>query len=324
MDTCTDRESRDLRLTLAHAFISTPTSLFLAASCTRLLPMASPARPEFLLTAVVALFVALILFRAALAAWLALATRLTFLPSALRLLFGRAVMLIGSGAARRLVIAGARSSALGIATLGFGMGGAAIAAPLPLETDSTASNSESVSWLWHSTDPTEASPSDLGRLTPSPQNDAEQAQAPTQDLQTPAHSPEQFPKTDQTRPQDLTHSTRRSEPSSTTDPDPRSTKLQSAPPAPDLKASTGSAPSGEGPLSHQGSELDSLQARATLTVEPGDCLWSIAETLLPSGASDSQIDAAWRALYAANASVVGSDPSLIHPGTVLVLPQELK
>lgn len=323
MDTCTDRESRDLRLTLAHAFISTPTSLFLAASCTRLLPMASPARPEFLLTAVVTAFVALILFRAALASWLALATRLTFLPSALRLFFGRAVMLIGSGAARRLVIAGARSSALGIATLGFGMGGAAIAAPLPLETDSTASNSESVSWLWHSTDPAEASPSDLGRLTPSTQNDAEQAQAPTQDLQTPARSPEQFPKTDQTHPQDLTHSARRSEPSST-DPDPRSTNLESAPPAPDLKASAGSTPSGEGPLSHHGSELDSLQARATLTVEPGDCLWNIAETLLPSGASDSQIDAAWRALYAANASVVGSDPSLIHPGTVLVLPQESK
>ena len=34
-------------------------------------------------------------------------------------------MSIGSGAARRLVIAGARTSALGIATLGFGMGGAA-------------------------------------------------------------------------------------------------------------------------------------------------------------------------------------------------------
>ena len=323
MDTCTDYESRDLRLTLAHAFISTPTSLFLAANCTRLLPMASPARPEFLLTAVVTAFVALILFRAALAAWLALATRLTVLPSALRLFFGRAVMLIGSGAARRLVIAGARSSALGIATLGFSMGGAAIAAPLPLETDSTASNSESVSWLWHSTDPAEASPSDLGRLTPSPQNGADQAQAPTQDLQTPARSPEQSPKTDQTHPQDLTHSARRSGPSST-NPDPRSTKLQSTPPAPDLKASTGSAPSGEGPLSHQGSELDSLQARATLTVEPGDCLWSIAETLLPSGVSDSQIDAAWRALYAANASVVGSDPSLIHPGTVLVLPQESK
>ena len=323
MDTCTDRESRDLRLTLAHAFVSTPTSLFLAASCTRLLPMASPVRPEFLLTAVVTAFVALILFRAALAAWLALATRLTVLPSALRLFFGRAVMLIGSGAARRLVIAGARSSALGIATLGFSMGGAAIAAPLPLETDSTASNSESVSWLWHSTDPAEASPSDLGRLTPSPQNGAEQAQASTLDLQTPARSPEQSPKTDQTHPQDLTHSARRSGPSST-NPDPRSTKLQSTPPAPDLKASTGSAPSGEGPLSHQGSELDSLQPRATLTVEPGDCLWSITETFLPSGASDSQIDAAWRALYAANASVVGSDPSLIHPGTVLVLPQESK
>lgn len=323
MDTCTNRESRDLRLTLAHAFVSTPTSLFLAASFTRLLPMASPAHPEFLLTAAVTAFVALILFRAALAAWLALATRLTFLPSVLRFSFGRAVMLIGSGAARRLVIAGARRSALGLATLGFGMSGAAIAAPLPLETDSTASNSESVSWLWHSTDPAEASPSDLGRLTPSPQNNAEQAQAPTQDLQTPARSPEQSPKTDQTHPQDLTHSARRSGPSST-NPDPRSTTLQSTPLSPDLKASTGSAPSGEGPLSHQGSELDSLQARATLTVEPGDCLWSIAETLLPSGASDSQIDAAWRALYAANASVVGSDPSLIHPGTVLVLPQELK
>ncbi len=323
MDTRTDLESRDLRLTLAHAFISTPGSLFLAASFTSLLPMASPAHPEFVLTALIALFVALVLFRAALVSWLALATRLVFLPSALRLLFARVVVSIGSGAARRLVIAGARTSALGIATLGFGMGGAAIAAPLPLEGDSTASSFDSVSWLWHSTDPTEAPPAAPAPFAPSPRSDTERTQALAQDLQAPAHSPEQFPTTDQTRPQDLTHSARSSEPSPT-DPDPRSQDLDTAPLAPDLKASAGNPSSGEGSLSHQKPDLASLQAPATFTVAPGDCLWSIAEALLPSGVPDSQIDATWRALYEANASVIGSDPSLIHPGTVLVLPQESK
>src|SRR6266700_6031170 len=47
-------------------------------------------------------------------------------------------------------------------------------------------------------------------------------------------------------------------------------------------------------------------------VQPGDTLSGIAAALAARGG--------WPALYAANRRVVGADPNLIHPGTVLVLP----
>ena len=59
---------------------------------------------------------------------------------------------------------------------------------------------------------------------------------------------------------------------------------------------------------------------ATYTVRPGDCLWSIAATLLGSGATNVAIDQRWRQIYEANRAAVGEDPSLIHPGLVLTLP----
>jgi resuscitation-promoting factor RpfA len=55
-------------------------------------------------------------------------------------------------------------------------------------------------------------------------------------------------------------------------------------------------------------------------VEPGDCLWSIADDHLPAGASSAQIDRYWRAIYAANRPLIGSDPDLIFPDQVLTLP----
>jgi len=58
----------------------------------------------------------------------------------------------------------------------------------------------------------------------------------------------------------------------------------------------------------------------TYTVVPGDCLWTIAAHRLPPTAPASDIDRAWRAIYVANRSVVGSNPNLILPGQVLVLP----
>ena len=59
---------------------------------------------------------------------------------------------------------------------------------------------------------------------------------------------------------------------------------------------------------------------ATYVVTSGDCLWSIAARLLGPKATTVAIDREWRAIYAANATSIGSDPNLIHPGLILVLP----
>lgn len=59
----------------------------------------------------------------------------------------------------------------------------------------------------------------------------------------------------------------------------------------------------------------------SITVTPGDSLWSIAASLHPD-ADDASIDAAWRAIYEANADTL-PDPNLIHPGQKLTLPQDL-
>lgn len=57
--------------------------------------------------------------------------------------------------------------------------------------------------------------------------------------------------------------------------------------------------------------------RAGVIVQPGDSLWSIAADRLPPSADDAEIDAAWRALYDANRSVIGPEPDLIHPGLTI-------
>ncbi|WP_165372444.1 LysM peptidoglycan-binding domain-containing protein [Nocardioides iriomotensis] len=57
----------------------------------------------------------------------------------------------------------------------------------------------------------------------------------------------------------------------------------------------------------------------SVEVRPGDSLWAVAERALGPGASDAAVDAAWRAIAAANARVV-DDPDLIFPGTELALP----
>lgn len=52
-------------------------------------------------------------------------------------------------------------------------------------------------------------------------------------------------------------------------------------------------------------------------VRAGESLWSIAASSAPEG---SDLDARWRAIWAANRDVVGDDPDLILPGQRLRLP----
>ena len=67
--------------------------------------------------------------------------------------------------------------------------------------------------------------------------------------------------------------------------------------------------SGEGRLP------DNMERAAdhSYTVVQGDCLWNIAKARYGSGIDYIRI-------YEANRSVIGDDPDLIFPGTVLVLP----
>lgn len=65
----------------------------------------------------------------------------------------------------------------------------------------------------------------------------------------------------------------------------------------------------------------SRQRTRTVTVQPGDSLWSIARGLLPADAGTRQVAAAWQALREANASTLGGDADLIFPGTRLVVPR---
>lgn len=58
----------------------------------------------------------------------------------------------------------------------------------------------------------------------------------------------------------------------------------------------------------------------TVRVRTGDSLWSIAAAILPTDASRSEVDMAWRAIAAANTDVLGPDPHLIFPGTTLRVP----
>lgn len=61
-------------------------------------------------------------------------------------------------------------------------------------------------------------------------------------------------------------------------------------------------------------------AAHSVTVRPGDSLWSIAQRALPQPATDDAIDSAWRAWYVTNLPVIGDDPDLIRPGQVLFPP----
>jgi resuscitation-promoting factor RpfA len=67
-------------------------------------------------------------------------------------------------------------------------------------------------------------------------------------------------------------------------------------------------------------EATSAERVATVAVKPGDCLWAIAASSLGAGVGNAEIAAEWRRWYAANRRVIGPDPNLILPGTVLTAP----
>ncbi len=57
-----------------------------------------------------------------------------------------------------------------------------------------------------------------------------------------------------------------------------------------------------------------------VVVRAGDSLWSIARRALGPGARDRQVAQTWPRWWAANRSVVGDHPDLIHPGDRLSAP----
>jgi nucleoid-associated protein YgaU len=60
----------------------------------------------------------------------------------------------------------------------------------------------------------------------------------------------------------------------------------------------------------------------TVVVRTGDSLWSIARRELGPAATDREVVARWRAIYAANRGRIGPDPDLITPGQHLRLPRK--
>ena len=66
------------------------------------------------------------------------------------------------------------------------------------------------------------------------------------------------------------------------------------------------------------------QTHHVVVVRPGDSLWAITARRLSPSAGDAEVTAGWQALYARNRAVVGDDPSLIHPGQQLTLPEHLE
>ncbi len=60
----------------------------------------------------------------------------------------------------------------------------------------------------------------------------------------------------------------------------------------------------------------------TYQVRTGDCLWTIAEDLLPAARAD-EVDEAWRRIHHANRDAIGPDPDLVLPGMTLRLPEPL-
>jgi hypothetical protein len=101
---------------------------------------------------------------------------------------------------------------------------------------------------------------------------------------------------------------------------PRATSTPQAAPAPVPSATPEPVAPSSAPVGFPVDPAGGLEGRPFHTVAPGECLWSIAERVLPAGASDAEIAAEVSRLWHLNAARIGTgDPSLILVGTVLRL-----
>lgn len=106
-----------------------------------------------------------------------------------------------------------------------------------------------------------------------------------------------------------------------------------APAPPDTAAPDGSpSPPAGTPASTSGtasarqpapdSTVTATAPATTYVVCEGDSLWAITSSYL-NGPAPAEVATAWPTLYHANDDVIGQDPDLIRPGTVLSLPDTL-
>jgi hypothetical protein len=61
--------------------------------------------------------------------------------------------------------------------------------------------------------------------------------------------------------------------------------------------------------------------KPSVSVNRGDCLWAIAAEVLATD-DPARIDRYWKQIFAANRSVIGTDPDKLLPGQTLELPRE--
>jgi nucleoid-associated protein YgaU len=72
-----------------------------------------------------------------------------------------------------------------------------------------------------------------------------------------------------------------------------------------------------------GDAIDPHVTPRQVVVRQGDTLWQIAARQLGLGAGEAEVAAEWPRWYAANRFVIGDDPGLIIPGTVLQAPKDV-
>jgi resuscitation-promoting factor RpfA len=79
-----------------------------------------------------------------------------------------------------------------------------------------------------------------------------------------------------------------------------------------------SVPAPSWPVAHQPASTPVPVGQ--VTVRAGDSLWSIAADHLKGAPDPNRVARAWPAWFAANRTVIGRDPAVIHPGQVLRIP----
>lgn len=78
------------------------------------------------------------------------------------------------------------------------------------------------------------------------------------------------------------------------------------------------APEPAASITPSGDRAGTIRGHTSYIVAEGDCLWTIAEGVLPAGATVAEIEAEIARLWRLNASTIGTgDPNLILVGTVL-------